>query len=284
LLLSSIFWYSWKINKESLVRCKKNTPNFEHSVDINNHNEIIKIIESNSENILIYIQPIIDNDLNIDKYECLTRIKKKDWSIMYPYDIFNNIKPFPNLHYKFTSLQFERWFDLVKSKNISISLNVSTQDLAIYWEQFMFLLKRMILKYWKDIVSKITIEILEDNFFNKNIYKKLWEIKKLWFKIAIDDFWSWDSNYERLINFADYIDIIKIDAGLIKNLVTYDWKINKKNKIIVWSIINMSHELWFKVISEYVENEKVAIILNTLWNDFMQWYHFSKPFNSSELD
>ena len=326
LLSRTISWYSWKITPDSLNEWNKNLINSNNEIDINVHNELINVINNKPEDILIYLQWIVDNEWNVDKYECLTRVRKSDWSIMYPDQIFPTLEPYANLYYKFTILQIERWFKLVKEKNISLSINLSTQDLSRHWENLIWNLKELSDKYWKNIVSRITFEVLEDNYVNENMYNIISIITDLWFKLAIDDYWAWQSSSIRIMKMLKGLNLIKLDWDFVKELTLnkdvfnsfrdeafeylefsdnpqedfssfLSMNINKELKkhweserymlmkqiLFVKDEITLFQNQWMHVVCEYVENKNISDILIFMWVDLLQWYHYSKPFDSSIL-
>ena len=90
------------------------------------------------------------------------------------------------------------------------------------------------------------------------------------FKIAIDDFGSGYSNFERLLEYSP--DILKIDGSLIKNIETDEFSRN-----LVETIVMFAKRQGLQTIAEYVENEKIYNILTELGVDYSQGYYFGKP-------
>lgn len=282
----NIWSYSWLINKTSLSKCvwgnvksssKFDKKVFQEIVDIQNNPEREKDVK-------IYVQPIVNMEWEVYKYEALTRVFWKDWKIIYPDNYFPMLEKWSNAYYNSTSKLIKNWFKLVEESWINLSLNISTQDLALHWDKIKAETLDLVNKYWKDIAWKITYELLEDDYFNDSIYWKMKYLKDLWIKFAIDDFWAWNSSYDRLVKFAWLIDYIKIDRVLIENLTNKDWEINLANFKVVESIINMTHKLWAKSVCEYVEKEWDVKALKLAWCDFMQWWYFWKAFDSANLE
>jgi EAL domain-containing protein (putative c-di-GMP-specific phosphodiesterase class I) len=114
--------------------------------------------------------------------------------------------------------------------------------------------------------------LLEDeNVKDFNIIKEfIRHVKQRGVKIAIDDFGSGYSNFERLLEFEP--DILKIDGSLIRNIVQDSY-----TKSIVKTIVLFAKTQNIKTIAEYVENEHIFNILNELGVDYSQGYYFGKP-------
>jgi len=96
------------------------------------------------------------------------------------------------------------------------------------------------------------------------------QLKDVWFKIALDDFWSGRSNFMRLFEMKP--DFVKMDWSLIK------WINNDKKKVkAVKAFYDFAKALWADVIAEFVEDEEVQKVLDIIWIEYSQGYLFSKP-------
>ena len=155
-------------------------------------------------------------------------------------------------------------------RSIWFTFNLTMQDLKEN-----ALVKWLISDYknsWLDF-WRLTFEIVEENMEEKEEQQVLQNIsllKRVWFKIAVDDFWAWSSNFERVLKIAP--DFIKIDWAFVKNLVN-----DKKSRTIVKLIIWLAEEIWAKTVAEYVETEETQELLDSYWIDYSQWYLYSKP-------
>ena len=118
----------------------------------------------------------------------------------------------------------------------------------------------------------VIFEILEsDGIENyEAIAKFIDQVKSYGAKIAIDDFGSGYSNFERLTELR--VDFIKIDGSLIKNIHQ-----NEETKIIVKTIVNFAKELNIKTIAEYVHSDEVFNCVKEIGIDYAQGFHIGKP-------
>ncbi len=89
-------------------------------------------------------------------------------------------------------------------------------------------------------------------------------------KIAIDDFGAGYSNFERLLDYQP--DILKIDACLVKNIVTDTY-----SKDVVQTIVSFAKAQGIKTVAEYVESEAIYDIVKEMGVDYSQGYYFGKP-------
>ena len=151
-------------------------------------------------------------------------------------------------------------------------LNLTDDDL-LNKELFPFILKKM--NDYSISPDQLTIEILESTSLSQNsqITDRLVDIRKMGFKIAIDDFGTENSNFTRLTSM--HADFIKIDGSFIKELDT-----NDRSYQIAIAITNFSHNLGIEVVAEYVHSAKIQEIVDELGIDYSQGYYISEPMPS----
>ena len=105
--------------------------------------------------------------------------------------------------------------------------------------------------------------------------KAIKELHQHGFKITIDDFGTGYSSLNYIKNLP--ISCIKIDKEFVNNIAS-----EKHSATLLQSIINMAHDLGFKVIAEGVEEQAQADILVKFGCDKLQGYLFSKPLSGRE--
>jgi len=155
-------------------------------------------------------------------------------------------------------------------KDYEFSINLSILDIEnIDFQKYLF---DTIEKF--DVSSKIVLEIVEsegienyDEFFT--FIKKA---KNIGCKIAIDDFGTGYSNFEYIIRLSEYIDYLKIDGVLIKNIVN-----DVKNQTLVGSLKFLCNHLNIRIIAEYVENKETIEYLTYMGIEYSQGYFIGKP-------
>jgi len=220
-------------------------------------------------NIISYFQPIINNRTKeIEKYESLVRLIDEKGEIISPFS-FLDISKQANYYNKITERVLENSFKILQKVRTELSINLSAIDIERKQirEKIFNLLDENI-----DDAPRIVFELLEDENIKdftliENFIK---EVKTRGVKIAIDDFGSGYSNFERLLKFEP--DILKIDGSLIKNI---EKDIYSKN--IVETVVLFAQRQKIKTVAEYVENETIFNILNNMGVDYSQGYYFGKP-------
>lgn len=125
----------------------------------------------------------------------------------------------------------------------------------------------------------LELEITESGIMSneKESIEKLTELNRLGLSISIDDF---GTGYSSLSKLKDYpIDMLKIDKSFIDHLPH-----NAKSATIATTIIDLAHNLGFKVVAEGVENREQLDFLVTNSCDYYQGYYFSKPLSTEDFE
>lgn len=258
-------------HKNFIIHTKNNKDNKESFVHLHNYIEVSNEIKNalNKNAIMSYFQPIVNNiTKEIEFYESLVRIQKDNGELIHPY-YFLNISKQLGYYFQITEKILENSFKALPKTNKSITINLSAIDFenkAIQDKIF------QLIKIYKEHTHKLVLEILEDeNVKDINVISKFISIiKKNGIRIAIDDFGSGYSNFERIMNYQP--DILKIDGNVIKNIVD-----NKLSLSIVKSISIFASENNIKLIGEFVENEAIYNILKAFNVEYSQGYYFGRP-------
>jgi len=267
LKLASIAYKEAKKAQKSYVIHDVNNKKEEEYI---NNTKIINILKKSLENDLIipYFQPIMDTQTKkIDKYETLMRIQKEDGNILMPFeflDIAKHSKLYPSLSRNI----IKKAFSSFERSSIEFSVNLSFQDISNKTtNKFIF---DILNEY--DIGSWVVFEILESEGINNydTVLKFTEAVKSFGAKIAIDDFGSGYSNFERILKLQP--DYIKLDGSLIKNIDK-----NDDMKILTQTIISFANKLGIKTIAEYVHSKEVLDIITQMGVDFAQGYYIGKP-------
>ena len=222
-----------------------------------------------TENVVSFFQPIVDNQTKeIIKYESLVRIIDKDGKVITPY-FFLDIAKKGKYYYQITSIVLENSFKALMKTDKEISINMSILDI-----EKEITIRRLfeLLEVHKKDAHRVVLELLEDeevHDFTK-VKQFIKDVKAYGIKIAIDDFGSGYSNFERLLDYEP--DIIKIDGSLVKNIVK-----DKLSRNIVETIVAFAKKQNMKIIAEFVENEETYELVRDLGVDYTQGYYFAKP-------
>ena len=219
-------------------------------------------------NVIPYFQAIVDNKTKkITKYECLARIV--DGEQVYSPFYFIDVAQMIGLVTEITKIMIDKSFKVFSENNYDFSINITETDLN---DNYLYdYLSKKLQEYSIDS-SRVVLEVLEGISSNgvTNSIEQLHRLKELGFTIAIDDFGTQNSNFER-VN-AMNVDFIKIDGVFVKNIAT-----DEKSYSIVKTISEFSKSIGAKVIAEYVHNEEVQKRVEELGIEYSQGYYFSEP-------
>ena len=148
-----------------------------------------------------------------------------------------------------------------------ISINISNQQLID--PDFVDKLCQELARFKID-THHIELEITERCLVEKNSVPVLSALKDKGFTISIDDF---GTGYSSLYYLASLpVDMLKIDAIFITNMLEH-----KKYDQVVQAIIQLGHNLGFKVVAEGVENEQQAHKLIQYGCDQLQGFWLARP-------
>lgn len=218
--------------------------------------------------VMPFFQPILDiATQKIEKYETLMRIRKEDGGYFLPHE-FLHIAKHSKLYSKLSMSLIQKVFETFQISSSSFSINLSYLDMTNSVTTT-FILEKL---EEFNVGSWVIFEILEsDGFENyEAVSKFIDKVKSYGAKIAIDDFGSGYSNFERLAQLR--VDYIKIDGSLIRNIDT-----NDEMKIIVRTIVSFAKELGIKTIAEYVHSKEVLACVEELGIDYAQGYYIGMP-------
>ncbi|WP_297889229.1 bifunctional diguanylate cyclase/phosphodiesterase [Sulfurihydrogenibium sp.] len=219
--------------------------------------------------LLCLYQPIVSlKDGKTSHYEALVRIKDREGNIVPPYKFLNIIEN-TFLYSQLTKEVIEYNLDILKKyPDIKVSINLKPSDI----------LNRSTVDILLDIskqdatVKKMMLEIVEteDVLAYDEILKTIKELKESGYTICLDDFGSGYSNFVYLLRLN--IDYLKIDANLIKNITT-----DRVSLEVVKMINEFCQKMNIKTVAEYVKNEEILKIVQSIGIDYGQGYYFSKP-------
>ena len=228
-----------------------------------------EMIESNK--LVCYYQPIrhLKNGV-LHHYEALLRIEDGD-NVIFP----DRILPAIENSYLYSYLT-KKIIDynvrvLRMDLDMKISINLSADDLIN--DSIIFLLSQN-----ADLSTRIYIEILETKSIDyKRVEGSIQKLKRLGFKICIDDFGSGYSNLNHLLNLS--VDYLKIDGSIIKEILH-----DKRAYSIVKTFALFSQENNIEVIAEFIDNQEIIDVLIGFGIEYGQGFFFSqaKPYDALE--
>ena len=235
--------------------------------NINRVHMVKKAIEE--DRVIPYFQPIYDNKLGeITKYETLVRLVDEDGEIISPFFFLDAAKN-GNYYLQITSIMLEKVFAIFKYVDSEVAVNLSYLDMAstMVMDKLFTLLKQN-----PDTARRMTLELLEDEAMKNDVVFEefIQKVRKYGVKIAIDDFGSGYSSFQRIMRIVP--DFVKIDGSIIKNIMT-----DHKSQVLTNVINTFSQSLNIKTVAEFVSNEEIFRKVQEFGIDYAQGYFIAEP-------
>jgi diguanylate cyclase (GGDEF)-like protein len=218
--------------------------------------------------IIPFFQPILNLQTHtIEKYETLMRIQKEDGGYYLPHE-FLEIAKHSKIYSKLSMSLIQKAFETFQISSNSFSINLSYLDMTNIVTTT-FILEKL---EEFNVGPWVIFEILESEGIENYdaVVGFIEKVKAYGAKIAIDDFGSGYSNFERISELR--VDYIKIDGSLIKNIDK-----NEDMKIIAKTIVTFAKELGIKTIAEYVHSAEILACVQAIGIDYAQGFHIGKP-------
>ena len=172
----------------------------------------------------------------------------------------------------------EQIHDWKERLNISIPVSVNVSRIDLYDPE---LIDRLI-----DIVrkndlqfSELLLEITESAYTenSEKIVEKVTKLRKIGFKIEMDDFGSGYSSLSMLSSLP--IDALKLDMHFIRNAFK-----DRKDTRLLEAMIQLSSAFDVPTIAEGVETAEQVFTLKLMGCDIIQGYYFSRPLPADEFE
>ncbi len=235
--------------------------------NINKVHMVKKAIEE--DRIVPYFQPIYNNNIGeITKYETLVRLVAEDGKIISPFFFLDAAKN-GNYYLQITTIMLEKVFAVFKYIDSEVTINFSYLDIVSsqVTDKLISLLKEN-----PDTAKRVTLELLEDEEIeNDTIFEEfIQKVREYGVKIAIDDFGSGYSNFQRIMRINP--DFVKIDGSIIKDIAT-----DEKSQVLTRVIQTFSRSLNIQTIAEFVSSEEIFRTVQEIGIDYSQGYYISEP-------
>lgn len=261
---------------ETAIRDKKTYVILQEIIDglkqeaTNNISSIQKVKKAIEENRIVpYFQPIFDvRKHDITKYEALVRLVEEDGNVLAPFFFLEAAKK-GNYYLQITEIVLEKVFALFKYVEKEVTINLSFLDISspLIHKKIITLLEKN-----PETATRVTFELLEDEAVEDNgtLQDFIIEVKKYGVKIAIDDFGSGYSNFQRIMDINP--DIVKIDGSIIKDINE-----SQKSQVLTEAINTFSHSLGIETVAEFVSDEEIFMKISSMGIDYAQGYYIAQP-------
>ena len=230
----------------------------------------------------VYFQPQYhSDDQSLRGFEALIRWKDDEKGFIPPSEFIpiaeknGAIIPIGNYVLDRSIRQYAVWRDMY-GVDFTMSINISAVQYKR--EDFVDNVINVIKKYGvnpQNIELEITESILIDDF--ELVSNKLKVLRDFGIKISLDDFGTGYSSLSYLMRMP--IDTLKIDKTFVDSVLS-----DNSTRIILDSILNMSHNMGFESIAEGVESENQYDYLNDKGCNVIQGFLLGKPLPAQEIE
>jgi EAL domain-containing protein (putative c-di-GMP-specific phosphodiesterase class I) len=218
-------------------------------------------------------QQIIESQTgDIPYYECLLRIPDKDGTLISA-GPFIGLAETAGLNNVLDQVVLNMVVDELRAAPAYVSISVNISNAGVL-DCHLLNTARSLLANNIDIARRLIIEITETSlnidFEQTQIFCDI--MSGFGCKIALDDFGTGYTSFKQLQKLR--VDVIKIDGSFIRGIID-----NKRDQDLVYSLIEIAHNLGAKTVAEYVENGEIAKFLIDAGIDYMQGHFFSPAVN-----
>ncbi|WP_136679123.1 EAL domain-containing protein [Neptunomonas sp. XY-337] len=220
------------------------------------------------DRIVPYFQGIQDNKLGtINHYEALVRLVD-DEQIHSPFH-FLPAAHIAGLLPTITRIMIDKSFAHIADMPVTLSLNITEADLNEHYLADYLAEKS---EAYGVSPERITLEILESVSADgkKNHIKQLGALKARGYHLAIDDFGTEYSNFERILELQ--VEQLKIDAKYIRNITK-----DRTALEIVRAMVFFAKNTGIVTVAEYVSDADIQAVVESLGIELSQGYLFSEP-------
>jgi diguanylate cyclase (GGDEF)-like protein len=249
-------------------------------IKVKKSQEIRKAIDRGE--FILYYQPVIDiASLEIVAFESLVRWNHPKNGLLTPDSFLPYILDNPEIICYLGKWvienafnQFQEWRG--EGYNFLVSINISSHEFES--KEFLSMLKILLKRYPYVLPEKIIFEIIE-NIAIRDINlneSALEEVKRLGFKIALDNFGTGFSTLSSIKKFK--IDSIKIDKSFVTSMLK-----DRGDRSIVDASIQLAKAFGYMVVAEGVESREHLPALLELGCDRAQGYGVARPMPSKDV-
>lgn len=243
--------------------------NDEQSYYQNNINTAKNIREAfHTGRIICYYQPIISTLSGVvEQYETLARLIDTNAAIIPPHD-FLDIAQKTRLYPELTRTIIHQACEAFQNRTESFTVHLCALDVTDH--STVHAIEEIIVS--TNTADRIIFELSEQDVYEHYVPISLFiqHIKRLGAKIAIDNFGSSYSNFDKILHLE--IDYLKIDGSLINKIIH-----SPRHTQIIKTIAAFAEAIGAKAIAENVETSEMLENVTAVGIAFAQGYHIGKP-------
>ena len=221
------------------------------------------------DDIVPFFQPILDNKSGkVAKYEALVRLRNEAGEIVSP-GAFLLVAKNSRYYDVITRIMLERSLEIFNDRSEELSVNLSVVDIenSKTRDHILYLLDR-----YPSVARRLTIELVEEESIRHydQVKEFITTVAGYGVKVAIDDFGSGYSNFQRILELD--VDYIKIDGSIVRHIA--DSPVYRNLASVVCQFAKFSE---IPIIAEFVESQAIQDVLLDLGVEYSQGYFVGRP-------
>jgi EAL domain-containing protein (putative c-di-GMP-specific phosphodiesterase class I) len=235
----------------------------------------------NENRLVLFYQPILNLSSNrISHCECLVRMLDDKGQFIAPakfLGIASESGLLPKLDYSVIEKAMRQqslWEESGITTGLSINVTAPTLEQADFKQRIEELIHLTGANPHRLIFEIVETDAISNLAFTHDL---LHHFKSIGAKIAFDDFGIGFTSFEYVRELP--VDYIKIDQSFIRFIHE-----REQDRVLVKSMVEMSHSLGKKVIVEGVENRAALDIVRDIGVEYIQGYYICRPMPISALD
>ena len=235
------------------------------------NSEVKRTIENGF--IVPYYQPIMNAATGkIETYEALARIVDENGQVLTPYYFMEMAKK-DAFYGTISMMVIEQSFQYFAYKPFGFSVNLSIEDI-LDSETAGFILEQVrAFPQPHRIVFEVTEPEGTEHFDELRHFLR--ELKTYGCNVAIDNFGAGRSSFDDILKLD--VDYLKIDGSLMRELLE-----NGDVRASVEMILDFARKLGIKTVAEFVADEALYAVAETLGADYMQGNYIGEPVQEIE--
>jgi diguanylate cyclase (GGDEF)-like protein len=248
------------------------TPALDKREEIAQNIQVLRTIRSAIEHraLLPYFQPLYDlKEHRIQKFEALARIEREGGQgTLQPYS-FIEAATEAKLSSEITQKIFEETLKMADQHPYDFSVNIAATDITDHESRERIL---RLLRQYRHLARRICFEMLESEEIHdyEAAADFIRQVKSYGCRVAIDDFGSGYSNFEKLLQLD--IDIIKVDGSLIRRIDQ-----DSHAELVVRTILDFARHAGWQTVAEFVHSQAVYEKVVAMGFNYAQGYYIAEP-------
>lgn len=248
------------------------TPELDNREEIAKNIRILRRIREaiDQRKLIPYFQPICARESgSIVKFEALARIELDGGRhILQPYSFIHTASE-AKLSGEITLNILRETLRIARDYPYGFSVNLGAEDIANTEDRERII---SLLEENRELCPRLTFEILESEEIRDYdlAAEFIRTIKHFGCSIAIDDFGSGYSNFEKILLLD--IDLLKVDGSLIRRIDR-----DRHSELVVQTILDFARHAGWKTVAEYVHSKAIFDKVSAMGFDYIQGYYIGKP-------